>query len=285
MQIVKDGIEKDTGNYTLLKSRGGVEGNPERTVGIRYKKFVWRWTYQEAEKRSVDIVDSTNYPGKLKATITLGPIAYTANTWVKVLPDTWGLTETSDDANERNDATIKLGSEYISLSIGDYLNADDLGVTFSNVTAEGTAEDGCYLQVRQNTAYAGGAECNVKAIDARNVAAWSSSYRPDTHTTKHAASVAWDLSTGSGYKNSPEIKTVIQNRFDDDHQSGDEIGLVCLQSAYGYSEIASSTNGSYAGPQLYIVYSAAVDFPTTEVIEAFTGVTDTTPPNSNWTNV
>ena len=30
---------------------------------------------------------------------------------------------------------------------------------------------------------------------------------------------------------------------------------------------------------------AAVDFPTTEVIEAFTGVTDTTPPNSNWTNV
>ena len=29
----------------------------------------------------------------------------------------------------------------------------------------------------------------------------------------------------------------------------------------------------------------AVDFPTTEVIEAFTGVTDTTPPNSNWTNV
>jgi len=30
---------------------------------------------------------------------------------------------------------------------------------------------------------------------------------------------------------------------------------------------------------------SSLHFPTTEVIEAFTGVTDTTPPNSNWTNV
>jgi hypothetical protein len=259
MQLVKDGIEKDTVNYTLIKSKNGIDTNPERTVGIRYKKFIWRWTYKEAAKRTVEIVDSANYPGQLKATITIGPITYTANEWIKVFPDTWGLTETSDDGLDENGTTFYAHiSNLIYLGNGTTFNG---GFTWVNVTvpAGATAENGCYLRCYHTRGDFGGGDCDFYAVDARDVAAWSSSNMP-VDATRHSNSVAWDVSAGgTGSADSPEMKTILQDRFDDDHQSGDDIGIVGIANAAAASEawIAAEENTTYDAMQLYIVYTAA----------------------------
>jgi hypothetical protein len=65
----------------------------------------------------------------------------------------------------------------------------------------------------------------------------------------------------TGYQNSPEIKTILQDRFSNDHQSGDEIGIVAVPVGASVDELtqfAANDHGSYIGGQLYIVYTSVV---------------------------
>ena len=147
-QIVKDGLKPGTiQDFTLLKSKGGPSGNEERTVGVKYKDVEFRWTWAEAAYHTVSVEDSTAYPGEKKGIITVGPFDYTAGEWIDVVPLTWGLTEVSDDANEINSTTIRHGSNYYIMYMGDYAAAVDAGWVWGNVTAEGTAGNGCYIRL------------------------------------------------------------------------------------------------------------------------------------------
>lgn len=256
MQIVKDGIE-DAGNYSLIRVTVGEE---TRVVGIKWRDFTWKWTYQEAGKRTVSIEDSISYPGKKKATITVGPIAYNANEWIDEVPDTWGLIDNVDDCHEAARTTyVDSEGVYSDIRQGcNYTNRYESGLTWTNVTAAGTAENGCYIQIDVRSVQNSGNEAGrLYTVDTRSVTAWSQAYRPYTDTPKHANYVNW-FEASVGPQDSPEIKTIIQDRFDDDHASGDDIGIVWIEPTTTQTDrifYESLETGGGNPAALYIVYT------------------------------
>jgi len=259
-QIVKDGIPKVAGGAKLIKRTINDE---ERILGVQYKDWYWKWTYDEAAYHSIDVQNSSAYPGTWKAVITIGPFDYEENTWIEVVPATWGPTDTSDDCYEDARTTFRedIGA-YNDLVQGYNYAYMESGWIWSNVQASGTAGDGCYIEIYVRTLGSGsnGNEYGrLYAVDARDVTAWSQDYRPYTHTTRHATYVAWNVGATGLQKNS-SIKTLIQERFDDDHVAGDEIGLVWLETSHsGFKDriyYNSEDTGSGDPPALYIVYTA-----------------------------
>jgi hypothetical protein len=260
MQLVKDGIQKRPGGAELIHWGGGPNNKEDRIVGVRYKDFVWRWTWKEAEFRSINIENSTEYPGTWKATITFGPIAYTADTWIEVLPDTWGYTENVDDLFEYDGTTYDDAGGVLYVGFVDY-NPINVGWIWQNVDAEGTI-DNAYVRVSNLT------ETGVQG-SARNdflyaVNSTSPSWGNPNTIPKHATpNVRWDDTTGmgTGTQVSPDIAGLIQERVDDDHVSGtSELAIVWLDNDAGYGSFQSSITSGEGGTggELTVVYHLAV---------------------------
>lgn len=262
-QIVLDGLHKLPNDWEWINNTT-LFGAESRRLGIKVKDLIWRWTYDEAPYR--DIVAEDNPDGTKKISIIIGPFDYTANTWLTVYPDTWGATETSDDCLE------VAGGYYDDNGSGDLVVGElgsygagiaaDAGMKWTNVTvpAGSTAEDGCHLDLSGvGNAGSGTRDADLRIVDSRNPSDWSSGNLP-TDQSLHAAAVAWDADLSGPTAQSPEIKTLIQARLDDDHQSGDGIAIVWLNNITG----SALTNGNYwdaeeagTGTQLTIAYTPA----------------------------
>ena len=251
-QIVNDGLK---GPIELIRN-GAPKTGGVHVVGFKWSSGVWRWTFAEAKHRTVEIDDSKAFP-TLKKTIVNAVYDYVSGEKIKVLPDTFTSSEADDWCHYSTTMGFSQGSSDIRFGKSYYNDDYNVGLTWDNVTvpAGATAEDGCKITIYSNSvAYGSGLVAGeLRALDYRDVPAFSSSVHPP-NMTKHAASVSWSES-GSGTQDSPEIKTLIQARLDDDHASGDEIGISGITPDGSQSWIAFDSPSGGNGPVLTIVYT------------------------------
>lgn len=109
-QVVLDGLTKLPADWEWITCPTSHDDPTLINIGIRVRDMEWRWGKSEAPYRSITKED--NPDGTIKITITFGPYAYTANTWLTVYPDSWGPTAVAADADD--------GSEYSVGNSGSY---------------------------------------------------------------------------------------------------------------------------------------------------------------------
>jgi hypothetical protein len=180
---------------------------------------------------------------------------------VTISPTTWGATETSDDCASR----VNTGQYYDESSgligVGSYsLNYYYTGWIWSNVTvpAGATLTDGCLITVTAGAELGNGIDDGtLKAVDENPVPAWSSSELPEDKAV-YGTTVDWNLEQSSGSHDSPELKTMLQQIFDDAAwDSGDNLGVIWIDNSPGgnnYQAIVAEESGN--GATLTIVYTA-----------------------------
>jgi len=227
-------------------------GNPNKKIGVRFKNIVWHWNYDEADQRAF-VIDDSGEDAKLQ--IIFGPYEVQKNEWLEIFPDTWGPTGASDDCYDQAGTYSDdyNGGLYCGEYAGDSLSA---GWIWPSVTASGTAGDGCKITI-YNTAISDlGCIANLKAVNDDTPPAWDASHYP-SNATVHAGVVAWNEG-GTGTQDSPEIKTIVQERFDGSHNSGDNMAFVWLDNNSPSDDRTyfDAESGAGTAAKLTIVYTA-----------------------------
>lgn len=253
-QWVLDGVEKLPTNYEWIYQGGGPKGLPKKKTGIKLKNVIFGWSYAEADERTISV--ETNPDETKKVIITFGPYDYIENTWLKIMPDTWGLTETSDDC-------FGYGGTYYDnyeggIWVGQSLsNIENIGWIWDNVTAIGTAEDGCYIETYETTYSNNYATANLRIQNTGAPTAWGAAHVP-SDCAFEAASVAWNNMGDAATDQSPEIKTLIQARFDGGHSSGNKMSICMMDNGSANNdESGCVAEESGVGAKLRIVYTPA----------------------------
>jgi len=273
-QIVLDGVNKfsNSNGFSLLRNTGG-KGTEERIVGIVYKDLAWRWTWEEAEYRSISVEDSTEYSGKKKGIITIGPFDYSANDWINITPDTWGTpTETGHDCSLYH-GTFK---EYYTRDgrrvhyIGKYgASGDGAGFRWTNVEvpAGATIDYGTYMLIRSNF-YNGDPDIDFYCASRNGQKYhqdWSDGTYDPSNVTKFGAAYKYNWTKRIDSELS-EIKSdftntavMIQPRISETgfDSGGDLIIVAMYDDASDHSDVISEDDASYDGMKLKIVYTAA----------------------------
>jgi len=171
----------------------------------------------------------------------------------RISPETWGPTETSDDCFTVDGAYYDHLDSYLWIGemFGGFYYS---GMIWSNVTAYGAAENGTNITIYGSSVGGTGAHGSLKIEDNDSPAAWGGSPNRPEDRTPHAITIIWN-EAGSGTQVSPELKTLIQQRFDDDHDAGDDMAIVWITTPATVGSIMYLAEES-TGAVLTIVYSA-----------------------------
>jgi len=197
--------------------------------------------------------------GGKKLDFFLGDFDLPADGNITISPTTWGPTTTSNDCLEYDDTTYFDDSSG-DLFIGEYnLEEMDIGWIFSNVAvpAGSTCGIGCKITGTAGGfgGFAGaGGNGLLEVEDSRAPDDYDQTHRPSQRSYHAGTVVDWDTSTASGTFDSPELNTLAQQRFDDDHVAGDGM-------AFRWRE-DQSTNGDWQSvvpddAELTLVYTEA----------------------------
>jgi|GEM_PF-6423302 len=195
------------------------------------KKSFWKWDNNELTDHKIVL-------GEAKTEVILGEKVYTSLAAEKVAPDTWGPTNTSDDCIEAAGAYADEDANG-DLACGYYSGYGTLHSAwkFLNVAigAGATCNDGCKITcplAGSSNGVGSGAVGVLKVEDSRTPADFDADHLPSDRTW-HNTTVNWSSDVDSGSIDSPEAKTVFQQRFDDDHVSGDNwvLGWFSTQSS------------------------------------------------------
>jgi hypothetical protein len=196
------------------------------TGGLQFDNIKFSWSFDESDNRTWEIEQQA---GGKKVDIFLGNYSLSAGGNITIFPDTWGATETSDDC-----FSVR-STYYDSYDAGD---GDQLGVgvttgievhagwIWSNVEADGTAEAGSFIRVYGGTRVGDTPDAYLAASTDDTPTAWSTDFVPPD-ITGESTTIDWD-EDGTGTQDSPEIYTMIQDRFDNNHDSGDSMALVWI---------------------------------------------------------
>ena len=259
MQIVLDGIEDKLGGFQLLQEGGGRLGREIRTVGVVFKDVKFRWTWEEAAYHTISVEDSIDYPGQKNGVITVGPFDYTKNTWVEVLPLTWGPTEASDDCHNYGTTYEDNYSGHIFVGKSGAAT-QSIGWIWDVVVAQGVTV-GAGTKITVTSAGEGGdaPSALLKAVNEFEPPAWGTTERPDTKTVFATNQVEWNLNEASGAHDSPELNGLINEIISDGSWvSGNKLAVVWMDNGSASSanqEIVAEESGN--GATLTIVYTAA----------------------------
>lgn len=229
------------------------ETNEPFVIGRKFKDYFWRWKREESKDHKISDTSS-------KFNIRLNEKQYVENEEVILRPTTWGPTETSDDCYEENSPNGDYYDDFEgNVFVGENWGSMNIGWIWTNVTADGTANNGCKITIDDTGEGGAGCTANLQAVNNDTPDAWDATHYP-SNATVHAGTVAWN-SIGSGQNDvdSPEIKTIIQERFDGSHTSGKSLAIVWLDNGSGADDWnrCDAQSGGGTGAELTIDYTAA----------------------------
>ena len=239
------------GDTTIVNKSRLVEGGSENiTGGLQFANIQFGWSYDESANRSWNIEQQA---GGKKVDIFLGTYELGDGENITIYPDTWGATETSDDCFSASgtyyDSSDQGAGDQIAM--GYYLaSVIHSGWIWSNVEAYGTAETGCFIRIFGTTQIGVTADGVLGASTDDTPTAWSSSWLPED-CSQESTTIEWD-EAGTGTQDSPELSTMIQDRFDNNHDDGDDMAIVWITEETGpttaalglYSEDGSPGTGA-----------------------------------------
>ena len=276
-QVVLDGLQRLPTDWEWIEQAGGILQDGEvRRVGIRVKDLIWMWNYEEAPLR--DVSAETNPDDTKRITITIGPFDYTKNEWLTVYPDTWGATAVSDACFEvvvygqgGPDSSGSGNPPYaITCGHSSTYQEMDAGFIWRNITipAGSTIGSGSFITIygdyptHNYWSVGTGIDGDLQVADTTNPTAWGTTSNLPSDLTYHGTEVAWDLDQPNlASENSPELATMLQQRWDDDHASGDDIAIRWqnnqLSGVSNIQAMGSENASSLANPPaITIVYTA-----------------------------
>ena len=199
---------------------------------LLFDNIKFEWNSDEINLHSYTIEDQA---GGKKLDVFISDFILDANGDVVISPDTWGPITTSDDCVSLDGTYMDDNGGLVGVgNLSDYeVDVINTGLIFSNVVAEGTAENGCKITCTASTEVGNGCDATLSVSIDNTPTAWGVGFVPED-ITPESATIAWDQETGSGSFDSPEIKTLAQDRFDGSHNSGDDMA---------FSWIADQPNG------------------------------------------
>jgi hypothetical protein len=224
-------------------------GKPLPIRRYNFGESIWSWLPGEQDDHALEQLTSVSE-------LHLKEADYQATEVRKVSFDSFGPSETSDDCLEIYDYALYFDEYEGHVDCGnmDGTNRAHMGLIFSNVQASGTAQDGCKITFPVEVKGGSGCTANLGISNQDSPTPWSSSWLP-SDCTLHG-SVACNINA-TGPFDSPEIKTLIQYRFDDvDWDAGDSMAFPLLDnnsSSGNYVYCTSEESGD--GAELTIVYS------------------------------
>jgi hypothetical protein len=223
-----------------------------KPLPIRRHNFgggIWSWLPNEQDDHALEQLASISE-------LRLKEADYQATEIKKVSFDSFGPSETSDDCLEIYDYGLYFDEYEGHIDCGnmDGSNRAHMGLIFGNVQATGTALDGCTITFPVETKGGSGCTANLGISNQDSPTPWSSGWLP-SDCTLHG-NVACNINT-TGDFDSPEIKTLIQHRFDDvDWDAGDSMAFPLLDNGSpsgNYVYCTSEESGG--GAELTIAFS------------------------------
>ena len=265
-QAVLDGLEKLPTDWEWIWATfDPLKGKEDRKVGIRVKDLTWKWTYDEAPFRDIDV--ETNPDETKKVTITFGPYDYTANEWLTVYPDTWGptaITDTNNDCDEKNGTVELSGKDSDGDAVGQLTVIFKIGWRWDNVAVPvgSTIENGCKVTAYQTYAEANQPTTEIQGVDEADPLDWNSGTKPSARS-KVAATVPWTPSDNDNQdQDTPELKEIIDDivnggSFVEDNALALVVDDNSAPNGYMIQFEDVATGGGSNTARLTIVYTAA----------------------------
>jgi hypothetical protein len=228
--------------------------------------FYWKWLPNEIAEHHIE--DTA-----MKLAIHLNQGDYSQGEIKTLSPDTWGptlISNDNDDGEERDDTTWDVnGWDADGDKLGEYQNIHEVGLRWQSVTVpDAYINNGTKITFYTQWSVIGPNTLRtlIKGIAEDNTVAWSQESRP-SQRSKTTANVGYNR-TGSfatGWYDSPEIKTVIQEIVSrDGWVSGNALGIAWednasdLDTCFQIQDYANSTTNA---AKLTIVYTIEKEVP------------------------